>query len=99
MYDIILAHDKDLGCNSCNCEYRKTYIFKRYLDLAFIPGSFYSTNITEKFDPYNLKVNMNVNMDWIPFCRSCYLKESEDLYNKYLRAREDVTRRLIKLVN
>jgi hypothetical protein len=98
MYDIILAHDKDLGCNGCNCEYRKTYIFKRYLELAFIPGSFYSSNLGVLFDPYDLKVNVNVNMDLIPFCRSCFLSESDSLYNKYIEARDD-RRRLIKFVN
>ena len=84
MFDVILAHEKDLGCNSCNCAYQKTYIFKRYLDLSFIPGSFYASRVEEIFDPYNLSVNVNVNIDWIPFCRNCFFRDMKNLYDKYL---------------
>ena len=76
MFDIILAFDKDHGCQKCMCQYKKTFLFKRFLDLSFIPTFFLVKDICKKLDPTKLDVNIHVNEEIVPYCYECFCDEN-----------------------
>lgn len=72
IFDIIFAFDKDHGCQNCMNQYKKTFLFKRFLDLSFVPTFFLVKDICKKLDPTKLDIYVHINEDLVPYCYDCF---------------------------
>jgi hypothetical protein len=90
MFDIVLAFDKDHGCQNCMNQYKKTFLFKRFLDLSFVPTFFLVKDICKKLDPSKFDVNVHISEEMVPFCYECfYDKNNLVKIKRLLNDRED----------
>ena len=90
MFDIVLAFDRDHGCQNCMNQYKKTFLFKRFLDLSFVPTFFLVKDICKKLDPSKFDVNVHISEEMVPLCYDCFHNANYLLkIKRFLNDRED----------